>query len=466
MTDLNPTGDHLSKRRAFLKTVGITMGAVGGQGATAAANGRDDENWKDPDGWTSLQSGPGRTGSTDDPGPVPYPRTAWKTNLGGSMYDVEPVVVDETAYLAVTTDTRPTDGWGYVGAYHTVSGEQEWKRAGIPAPKTPAFEDGTLYFATEAPETDEGGGFFAIDADTGETVWKRTDVVRWTSPVVADGLVYTANDEGAYALDAETGDTFWQVDGVGGIANGSSDGALSYADGTVFFSDGTALNATTGALQWHTNVEPVLGNHVADDERVYYVRTEYVTGNDDDVHVEARSTDDGQVQWTYDPSESNQWDGRLALDDERLYLLDLSDDSSSLRALDAETGAVEWTTPTNGDLRSNPTVADDTVYVGGTFAPDPSGRQWRALVYAVDASTGDKKWVYLLENDDLPISPENPPTASTPVVVDDRLYTVTYPTEATLDYEYAYYSNFYALRSFKGQQSGGHRLPNDVPDDG
>ncbi|WP_440010109.1 outer membrane protein assembly factor BamB family protein [Halomicrococcus sp. SG-WS-1] len=454
---------YSEKRRTLLKTVGVALGAVGSAGPVATADGAERRR-SGFEAWTGVRSGPNRTGATDDRGPTPFPATDWRTDLEGSMYDVEPVVAGETVYLAVTSDNGPGEQEGYVGAYDGRTGDRRWKRSDLPATKTPSLGDGTLYVVTRDYETSgvEEAGVYALDARSGDTEWTRLQQPHCTTPVVADDRVYLANERGAFALDPDTGDTVWHAEGVGGIAE-RAEGASSYADGTVFFSDGTALDADTGSVEWEVDDDAILGNNVAGDERVYFVRTDYVDGDDDEIRVEARSMADGKVEWTHE--DMNERDGRLALADGRLFLLDSSDDSSVVKALDADTGTATWTRTTSGELRSDPTVADGTVYVGGWYAPTSADRESRALVYALDTSTGRRKWAYLLDSDGLATSPENPPAAGTPAVVDGRLYVATYPGESTLDYRYVRYSNFHALRSADRRPGEECRPPADPPGD-
>lgn len=455
-----------NSRRTFLKTVGVALAAAGSNEAIATAR-EPGEGRESSDGWTGPRSGPGRTGATDDNGPTPYATEDRKMDLEGSTYNVEPLIADGVLYLAVTTANDPTENKGYVAAYDPETGDRLWKQTDLPGPKSPSIGDGRLYFAARVPGLPDNGegGFYALDGDTGERAWSRTDYPRWASPVVTEDRVYTANDEGAYALDPATGDTVWKTDGVGGFANGV-DGALSYADGTVFFSDGTALRAADGSKKWRANDdEPTFGNHVAADGRVYYVRTEYIVGNDNDLAVEARSAVDGTVVWTYDPDVSNRWDGRLSIADGRVFLLETNDCSSVVRALDAGTGEEMWATEAEGKLRSDPVVANGTIYVGGWYAPDVNSPEGHALVHALDAETGERRWAYLLDSSGLETSPENPPAAGTPVAADGKLYVTTYPANSTLDHRYLYYSNFFVLDSADKRPSDDHRLPTDEASD-
>ena len=454
---------YSEKRRALLKTVGITLGTAA-SGTHVSANTSDDYN-SQSDSWTCVRSGPSRRGATDDRGPYPYPATDWKMDLEGSMYDVEPVVADKTVYLAVTTENNPSKCTGFVSAYDLQTGDRQWKQSDLPAPKTPSFNNGTLYFATRGAEnvSTEDEGLYAMDANNGSIKWQLSDP-QCLSPIVVGNTVYTANSSGAIALDAESGDPIWQVNNVGGIAK-RADGALSYTDETLFFNDGTAIDTNAGSIKWKIDGDSIIGSNVGGDKRVYSIRTDYIDGDDTDVAVEARSIADGEVEWTHNAISPNRWDGRLALADGYLFLLDSSNGNSILKALNADTGTKAWTQTTHGELRSDPTIANGTVYIGGWFMPGSNVQEAQSLVYAFDISTGRREWAYLFDDGGLATSPENPPTAGSPIVVYDKLYVVTQPAESTLDYRYINYSNFYALCSSTHQLDSNRRLPTNSPND-
>ncbi len=458
-----------NSRRTFLKTVGIAMGGMGYEGTTAVAR-KTVDGRESSDSWTTVRANQGRTGAIPKDGLTPFPTTDWKMDLNGSMYNIEPIAVNgtnEIVYLAVMTDNDPSKSQGYIGAYDVETGDQQWKRTDLPAPRTPEFDNGMLYFATRVPSTPDAdvGGFYALNAETGETEWSRTETREWANPIVTEGHVYTANGNAAYALDQTTGGTAWKKSNVGGLVDGVG-AALSYSDETIFFADGTALNASNGSVKWRVADDQVtLGNHAVNDGTVYYIRTEFVVGDDDRVSVTARSADDGTVVWTYESNGSNRWDGQLAVADGYVLLLNSNDDESIVKALDAETGALLWTTNLDGSYFSSPAIADETVYVGGRYTP--ASNQWngRAVIYALDLETGDQTWAYLLDSSDLETSPENPPAAGTPVVSDGNIYTATYPSGSTLTYRYVAYSNFFVLGSCGERPNSDHRPPTDGGND-
>ncbi|MCO8244863.1 MULTISPECIES: PQQ-binding-like beta-propeller repeat protein [unclassified Haladaptatus] len=371
-------------------------------------------------------------------------------DLSGSMDAIEPIVTNETVYLAVTTSNSPTEGDGYIGAYDRATGDQLWETNRFPRPKTPTVYDGTLYVATRVPEYpgSNEGGLYAIDAKTGEIEWKRTNRLKWLMPVVEDDRLYTATADGAYALDTESGETIWKRANVGGLSDGLG-GSLSYADGTVFGSDGTALDATDGSVSWQAPEEKrTFGNHTVSNGRIFYIRSDYIQGDDSRVVVEARSAATGDIDWTYSSSGHNRWDGRLAVAKNYVLIPHSNATEAGIAALDVRSGAVKWSTDLYGDFFSNPTVADETVYLGGRYLPEDDPRKGFAVVYAVALRSGNIRWVYRLDSSNLKTTSENPSAAGTPVVSDGNLYTATYPAGSTLRYQYLEYSNFFALKSW------------------
>jgi outer membrane protein assembly factor BamB len=452
-------------RRTFLKTVGITMG-VASYGSTTSVAG-DDDGGPRPAAWTGSRGGPGRTGMTEDSGPKPYTTLDWQMDLDGSMYHVEPVVSDEMLYLAVTTNNTPGERAGYLGAYDLETGDRRWKRTDIPSPKTPATDGEMLFLSTKVSETADSGedGFYALDAGSGKTMWTRTDHDVWSPPVLAEDEIFTANRNGTYAFDRENGDTVWKADGISGLAKEVGD-ALSYTDGTLFASDGNALDAADGSVKWRASPDDTtLGNPATNGEMVYYTQTDYLLADDARVKIEARSPDTGAVEWTYESEGDNEWDGRPAVTGDHVLIVDSNTDSS-LKALDAMSGEIAWETGLEGSFFSDPVVADETIYLGGRYVPTSASEIGRAVLHAIDSTTGERRWSYLLDSDDLETSPEDFPAAGVPVVSDGKLYTATYPAGATLDYKYTYYSNFFVLGPCDQRPDGDNRLPSDEPDDG
>ena len=441
----------------------LRLGVVGyGSSGTTAT----DPEVGESDEWTGPRAGPGRTGTTEDSGPTPFPTFDWRMDLDGSMYHAEPIIADDVMYLPVTSNNTPGERAGYLGAYDIETGDRRWKRTGFPSLKTPTTDGERLYFPTQTAESEESDdGFYALDADSGETIWTRRDHSRWSQPVLVGDRVFTANDDDVYALDAESGDTLWQTVDATGVEDEVGT-TLSYADGTVFTSSGIALDADDGSKQWEVSPDDTtLGNPATNGESVFFTQTDFLEGDDMRVTIVARSPDTGDLEWDYESDASNRWDGRPAVTDDHLLLVDLNG-ASVVQALDAETGETAWETTFPGQFFGSPVVGERMIYVGGQYVPESDPSAGRGLVHAIDSTTGERQWSYLLDSDGLQTSPEDAPAAGVPVVADGKLYTATYPAGATLDYKYTYYSNFFVLGSCDQRPDGDEDLPSDEPDDG
>lgn len=445
-------------RRAFLKTLGLTMSVAALESNSVSAEELTQKTQELPNEWTTARSNSNRTGAISESGPAPYATTDWKLDLDGGMFHKEPIVANDTMYLSLTTAISSDESEGLVGAYDTETGHEEWKQPDIPSPQTPTVDDDLLYVATNVPETAEStsGGLFALAVDSGEIVWSRTDKLRWVAPIVANDRIFTLNKDGALALERTTGETVWKTNNVGKFADGHA-GAISYSDGVIFCSDGTALNAADGSILWEIPDDSFTsGNPIISNGRVYYLRVEYIDGGDDTVTLEARSTTDGTVDWSVTLEDKTVMDRQFAISGDHLIIFS-SKENSSVTALHSETGEELWTQEVTGEYLSNPTIADDTVFIGGRYILSPRSGKGKAIVYAIDISSGDIKWVHLLNSDQLETSPEEPPAAGVPVVVDGNIYLATYPAGSIFEYEYIFYSNIFVLGSSTTQSSENKR---------
>jgi outer membrane protein assembly factor BamB len=191
----------------------------------------------------------------------------------------------------------------------------------------------------------------SLNVQTGAVVWSRSigDPIGG-SPAVWAGRAYVATQSRRWvaAVDARTGATVWKVK----LALGGTESSPVLAGGSVYvlaYGSLIALDTATGRIRWHTDG---LGGH---------------------------------------------YDATPAVADGRVFVA--SRIPSQMAAVDAQTGAVLWTTPVDQDLWSSVSVATGVVYAGGD------------ALNAFDASTGQVLWTtnvgeYFTE----------------PIVVDGRLY--------------------------------------------
>ncbi|WP_423747019.1 PQQ-binding-like beta-propeller repeat protein (plasmid) [Haladaptatus sp. SPP-AMP-3] len=396
-------------RRTFLKGVGVTATALGIGGNIVLAEETDGTETDDPPaGWSLYRGTNGRTGATRMGGPTDAGNLdviEW-TNPDGSIG--EPVVADDTVYLAVRESDGPGATAGFVAAYDLQTGTEKWKQT-TPAPHTPTVGTDRVYFLTSAPESPDpdDGGVFALDIETGEVAWTRTDYVTygqpvWTQPILADeGLLTTNVSTGsAYALDPATGDTVWKTGGV--------EGDVAYADGTVYTTDGTAVDASDGSKKW--SVEGSI-EMVADGSA--YGTTEGT--------VHSWSVGDGASQWS--TSIEGEF-GQFALGDEQLLVVTEEENTHRATALDATSGKERWSVEPLSAL-SGLSVGDGIVYVGGRRAVDDGTDE--AVVLAIDPASGEPTWSLRLPARTEQTDNFDGLTATTPVAVDGSLLVSSSP---------------------------------------
>jgi outer membrane protein assembly factor BamB len=179
----------------------------------------------------------------------------------------------------------------------------------------PVLVNGVIYDLS-----DNDGHYTAIDAASGTILWWYLSVNPIDTPVVANGVIYFATGYSRFqAASAATGSMLWSY--TLPVSYNYIRNPPVLANGHLYFGDsgGNVYSLTTsGALAWKTTLP-------------------------------------GQVGWS-----------GPAVVGGTLYVGTVStDNTGSLYALDASSGAVLWSGSDLGGVGSVPTVADGTVYVGG-----------------------------------------------------------------------------------------------------
>ena len=312
---------------------------------------------------------PAATATTSDP------TVEWRFDAGTPTMNTSPVVAGGTVYVAGSGDP------GSLYAVDAASGESRWQfePAGY-ATSAPAVVAGVLYVGTW------GRRFYAIDAATGEERWSTEVGHRFgpSSPAVVDGTVYVGTigdgplvvsgpeDEEKFeacaflALDAATGDELWRYDEFGERDRISSSPAVS--DGRVYFGGEDAvyaLDAASGEVVWKRTI----ATHPRSSPAVV----------------------DGTVYYGATLGSAGEHPARVW-------------------SLDAATGETVWSAGIDdGGLRTSPAVADGTVYVPASsvrVCADAAGDAdstcsgtTRGRLYAIDASSGERRWRAPIETD-------------------------------------------------------------------
>jgi outer membrane protein assembly factor BamB len=184
---------------------------------------------------------------------------------------------------------------------------------------------------------------YALDALTGALVWKAaTGGAINSSPTLAGGAVYVGSEDSyVYAFNAGTGALKWKY-----FADGAVDGSPTVAGGVVYVDHNNsnyinagnsllALDAITGAEFWQ-----------------YGGNTPYI--------AQSPTVSGGIVYWV------NTFTG------------------PGILALNAGTGALQWSAYDGWDYSFNPAVSGGTLYVGVSMA----------VAAAFDLQTHSMKWIY------------------------------------------------------------------------
>ena len=297
---------------------------------------------------------------------------------------------DGTTQAYTVIVTVQNNGMVYIGnldgnlyALDALTGVKKWEfKAGATINATPMVLNGVLYIASWDKK------LYALDAVTGSKKWESDPasvklLQPFASPMVANGVLYYGGDHHLYAIDALTGAKKWeyQHDEVYGWGASST-----VVDGVVFASiRGSAggksglhaLNAATGALKWHQPGIGISESSPAVVNGVLFAGSEF----DGFMALDAQT---GEIKWTFasglivisSPTVANGvvYVGASAISNK---------DNDKLYAVDATTGAKKWEfkTPDGGPDYSSPIVSGGIVYIGAG-----------STLYAVDAATGTKKW--------------------------------------------------------------------------
>jgi outer membrane protein assembly factor BamB len=222
-------------------------------------------------------------------------------------------------------------------------------------------------------------------------------------------IVYVGSTDGTlHAVEAATGERLWSAEGV-------VETAPTVVDGTVYVGSGSgsvhALDATTGDRYWSFNRA---SGRVTSPTVVY--GSVFVGSRDETLYALDAAT--GEQQWAYSPSMDHLSPIYSAPNvvEESVYFGTHHSTSNSwypstVHALDAQSGDERWVFDEPQEpVDASPVAADGTVYAGSL---DYS-------LYAIDAASGEERWRF----DD----PANEGFSGAPVVVDDVVYARSWGT--------------------------------------
>ena len=276
---------------------------------------------------------------------------------------------------------------------------------------SPTAAEGIVYCAGRLGQK---YNLYAIEATTGSLKWMATDIgssysVEKRTPVVANGLVYIGGSNGLYAFEAATGTLRWKVyPGVNGRCS-----SPTISNGVVYLTSDDkciALNAATGTEKWafilgsrSNYLPPVISNGrvFAGQAKTYAIDAitgdgQWVLAPTPGIYMPPMVVDgtgylsDGSTTfYAIDPATgTTKWNvSNVQIIDQPsiskgiVYATVIN--PNRIMAFNASDGSIKWKFPLPDYTLGSPTVSNGVVYVGNQ----------RAGLYAIDAATGEGKWV-------------------------------------------------------------------------
>lgn len=289
--------------------------------------------------WSSFGCNASNTREVHDgQAPVDGVTERWRVEVP-QLQRAAPVVAGDRVYLAGHDATRVLDAG---------DGTELWRATGVESP--PVVRDGVVYAS-------DGGdrAVRALRAEDGSELWSRSVDATPRSPTMYPGgpLVVGAGER-VLALDPDTGESRWtrrlfgEVLGRPPVFVGHAVAATTEAGEVALL----RLDDGRGLRRWRLPSTPV-APPTADSDAVYVNcrdATTYALG--------VESAPRGDVDWTVDTG----WTpGGLGVAAGLVFAAT----SGTLRAVDAESGEVQWTHGVGDWRHTAPAVGRDTLFVGG-----------------------------------------------------------------------------------------------------
>lgn len=326
----------------------------------------------------------------------------------------------------------------------------------------------------------------ALDRDTGSKIWEtaipmpmtwpiaykiddshlvvenscldpETGVIIWTSPdFCADTGIFSSNvyspEEKMFYLKVDSYTQAWSfvnpdlpptfvwstyVPGGGRTGIGTT-----YGDGKVFVGSfmnlQMALDAKTGELLWSTNT---MGPMIFDGS---FIDGRFLRGGTDDNTMYCFNAADGEIMWTYTPSEDYPYEGGYFTSGTAVGYGNVYEPNKDgyIYAINIATGELSWRYKGPGTLLwpGFATVADGKIFVTSGEIAQYGGGEGRSEFACLNAFTGELIWK-------LPIEALAPRESS--MVAYGRLYlipgTVTDAVDAISGSEYTTYNQVWAI---------------------
>lgn len=330
----------------------ITLYSNGNSDSKNILNGLATQSSLDDEPFALYHGDAARTGISPEGGPVAVPEVVWRQQMTNP--DLAPALaVDGVIYLV------DAEG-GEIQAVSATTGMPFWgATVGRMASPSIAVANGFVYVVTQGPEAWGGdpGYLIALKRNDGKEQWRyEYGGSSYSAPAVDDGHVYVVSNAGILqVVNATTGAEEWQLDfSSSGVIAGQASPEAKESGG--FLSD----------------FSPVVSNGLI-----------YTTANDGTLY--AIGADSHEVEWTF-KSDGNVL-STAAVRDGQLFLpatwvqdpmeapnTSTPTDNGWVYALNAETGAVNWTWEA-GRRTSIIAAAGDRIFVqresGGITALSP-----------------------------------------------------------------------------------------------
>lgn len=318
------------------------------------------------DGWTTEGESPLRSNAISSTLRPPL-EEVWTFDAGAGFGAVSPLIVDEIVFVA----TRKGD----VHAVNLETGRRVGQASfGESIEGTPVYDDGMLYVPV-------GWGRRALvgyNLLRGSARWKVNGASINAGLLTYSDVVIAADDEGhVRAYKKEDGALDWEVD-LGDDA--SVRAAPILAGGLLVIADDggriAGLKPEDGSLVWSTSVDaPVLSTSSSDGENLFVSTSRG--------RLVKLSIGDGTELWTFALASEDPYFASPAVADGQV-VFGASD--GMVRALDAETGALMWSTSVEAAVTAAPLLTADVVYVG----------TMESELIALDRTTGAVIWEHEL----------------------------------------------------------------------
>ena len=281
----------------------------------------------------------------------------------------------------------------YTHCYNT-KGDKIWKISTIDSfvkDNTRIFSDqiaGGAYYQSKPTAADDmvfvgspSRFIYALDAKTGKEIWKHEIGASISgAPTYYQGKIYVGQQGGEddfYCLDAKTGKLIWKqnVDWVWGSATCSDN--MVYIPGIDGYA--WALDSNTGAMIWKKPFSRSVCSEPAVEGNIV------IFGSWDD-YLKAFNKKTGELLWKYNGGGTDS--GVAVIKDGKVYLKN--------KCLDLKTGKLIWEFKDGNNIFNiTPAVHDGKVYMSCWHGLGLGGVCIEAVVYCIDAKTGDLNWTQL-----------------------------------------------------------------------